>query len=140
MVVEKGGQEKQKSQEDQENNNILDIIYMTDKERILYFIFGCIALRLVLAYLPLYLSKKWLPKLGVLTFIIGISFLYLYFTNGRMNAPEGGGVTWWANYRLLHGFLYITASIYLFQSKKVAWIPLMIDVLFGLIMFIKNKL
>ena len=115
-------------------------IYMTDRERILYFIFGCIALRLVLAYLPLYLSKKWLPKLGGLTFIIGISFLYLYFTNGRMNAPEGGGVTWWANHRLLHGLLYITASIYLFQSKKVAWIPLMIDVLFGLVMFIHNKL
>ena len=55
--------------------------------------------------------------------------LYLYFIKGRMNAPEGGGTTWWANYRLIHGLLYICASIYLLQEERLAWIPLTMDVL-----------
>jgi len=53
-------------------------------------------------------------------------------------APEGGGVTWWANYRLIHGLLYLCASIYLFQKQRLAWIPLTMDVLLGLIIFISR--
>jgi len=113
---------------------------LSKQERILYFLVVCIGIRTIIAIIPLYIPKNFLPVLGVLTLIIGISFLYLYFSNKRMNAPEGGGVTWWANYRLIHGLLYLCASIYLFQQKRLAWIPLSIDVLFGLIVFIVNKL
>ena len=45
---------------------------------------------------------------------------YLYFTNTRLNAPEGGGVTWWAKYRLIHAMLYITAAIYIAQGNDTA--------------------
>ena len=69
---------------------------------------------------------------------MAIGFLYLYFNNLRLNAFEAGGNTWWAEYRLIHGMLYLTAAIYSYQMKSIAWIPLAIDVIFGFILFI-NK-
>jgi len=113
---------------------------LNEKYRIIIFLIGCIGIRSILAILPLYLSTEWFQIFGIITMIIGISFLYLYFSNGRMEAPEGGGVTWWAKYRLIHGLLYINASIYLLQKERSAWIPLTIDLLFGLSVFILNKL
>ena len=72
-------------------------------DRILYFLLGCIGMRTILAILPIYLPYNWLQLFSLPIFLIGAYFLYLYFTDGRLNAPEGGGNTWWANYRLLHG-------------------------------------
>ena len=115
-------------------------IMLSKQQRILYFLIGCIGVRSIIAIGPLYLPKKWLPVLGLITTIIGTTMLYLYFIKGRMNAPEGGGTTWWANYRLIHGLLYICASIYLFQEDRLAWIPLTMDVLLGLILFINKHL
>jgi len=42
---------------------------------------------------------------------------------------EGGGVTWWADFRLLHGSFYFAAAVYAFYGKIIAWIPLAFDVL-----------
>lgn len=109
---------------------------LSKQQRILYFLIGCIGLRTIIAISPLYIPENMLPLLGIITIIIGISFLFLYFTNGRMNAPEGGGVTWWANYRLIHGLLYLAASIYLFNRDRIAWIPLANDTLLGLLIFL----
>tara|TARA_B100001287_G_scaffold232937_1_gene204180 strand:+ start:1816 stop:2184 length:369 start_codon:yes stop_codon:yes gene_type:complete len=113
---------------------------LTERTRIIFFLIGCIGLRLILAVLPLYLSKKWLPYFGIIILIIALSFIYLYFTNGRLKAPEGGGNTWWSKFRLIHGLLYLTAAIYLVQKERLASIPLFIDVILGLILFIFNKL
>lgn len=109
---------------------------LSKQQRILYYLLGCIGVRSILAVSPIYIPENMLPILGIITITIGTSFLFLYFTNGRMNAPEGGGVTWWAKYRLIHGLLYVTASIYLFQKQRTAWIPLTIDLLLGLVVFL----
>ena len=113
---------------------------LTEKKRIILFLLGCIGARIILAILPLYLSKIWLPYFGFIILIIACSFLYLYFTNGRLKAPEGGGNTWWAKFRLIHGLLYLTSAIYLFQKERVASLPLFIDVILGLILFTLNKI
>lgn len=113
---------------------------LTERDRILLFLICCIGIRLILAVLPLYLSKKLLPYFGLVILIISLSFIYLYFTNGRLKAPEGGGDTWWAKFRLIHGLLYLTAAIYLFQKERIASIPLFIDVILGLTLFILNKI
>ena len=113
---------------------------LTERKRILLFLVLCIGIRLILALIPLYLSKKWLPYFGLVILIISLSFLYLYFTNGRLKAPEGGGKTWWAKYRLIHGLLYLTAAIYLLEKERIASIPLFIDVILGLILFTLNKI
>tara|TARA_Y100000992_G_C21243893_1_gene482202 strand:+ start:48 stop:413 length:366 start_codon:yes stop_codon:yes gene_type:complete len=111
----------------------------TEKNRKL--LFGvCLLVRLLIAIIPLYLSKKWLPYYGIIILSIGLSFLNLYFTNGRLKAPEGGGDTWWAKYRLIHGLLYLSGAIYLFHQERLASIPLLIDVTLGLVLFIFHRI
>lgn len=104
--------------------------------RIFLFLLACIPARILLALLPLYIDASYLRYYGLLLLIPTIGFLYLYFTNARLNAPEGGGLTWWAEYRLIHGLLYLSATIMAFQEKKLAWVPLTIDVILGLVLFL----
>ena len=105
-----------------------------------YFLLGCIPLRVAIALLPLYVSKNTLTYYSIPLFAIAISFLFLYFTHGRQHAFEAGGATWWANYRLLHGLLYLAAAIYAFNQSRTAWIPLTIDVFLGLALFVHKRL
>ena len=100
---------------------------------VLLFLLACIPARLLIVWG----STKVPPRpLALLLFIVSMSFLYLYFTKGRQQAPEAGGVTWWANYRLIIGLLYLAAAIYAFQGRRdLVWIPLLLDVIFGIILF-----
>ncbi|NDH07855.1 hypothetical protein EBX93_18395 [bacterium] len=107
---------------------------MVDKKILLFMCF-CIPLRFILAMTPSLLDEKYLPYLGLLLLAISMGFLYLFFFNGRMNAPEAGGNTWWHDYRLIHGLLYLCASIYAFKKNNKASIPLLIDVMFGMVLF-----
>ena len=98
------------------------------------FLLGCIPVRLLFIYLSTILPGKMisLPFL-----LMGLGFLFLYFTNGRMNAPESStGKTWWAPLRIFHGLLYITAAVLAFNESKFVWVPLLIDVVFGLLSFL----
>jgi hypothetical protein len=95
---------------------------------ILLFLFGCIPMRLLLVYLSTILPHN---IVSIPLFLISFGFLYLYFTNGRLNAFEAGGVTWWKDLRIIHGLLYLAAAIYAFQGNKLVWVPLLIDVIFG---------
>jgi len=110
-------------------------IMFSIQKRTLLFLLACIPARLIVAFLPLYIDPSYLPYYGLLLLLPTLGFLYLYFTNLRLNAIEGGGHTWWADYRLLHGILYLCASIYALQEKILAWVPLTIDVVLGLVFF-----
>tara|TARA_B100000902_G_scaffold369647_1_gene394054 strand:+ start:382 stop:741 length:360 start_codon:yes stop_codon:yes gene_type:complete len=105
-------------------------------QRMYLFLLGCIPMRICLAILPYYIDTAYLPYFGILLLIIAICFLSLYFKKLRLNAFEGGGITWWADLRLLHGFLYLCASIYAFQEKLLSVVPLTIDVILGFLIFI----
>lgn len=109
---------------------------LSEENRKLYFLLLCIPIRIILAIIPIYLNKEYLPYFGLIIGIMGINMLYLYFNNLRLNAFEGGGKTWWANYRLLHGALYIVAAIYAYQQNYIAWIPLFIDACLGIVLHI----
>lgn len=110
----------------------------TEKKSIRYFLFGCIPARLLLVFIPLYIAKHWLFYYGILLLVIGISFLYLFFTNSRLGAFEAGGKTWWANYRIIHGLLYSFAAILAMQKNRYASMPLFIDVMIGFFLFMKQ--
>ena len=76
----------------------------------LLFLLLCIPMRLLLAWY----SKNY-PSIyiGYILLAMSVSFLYLYFNNLRLNATESStGITWWAPYRLIHGLLYLAATIY----------------------------
>mgnify|MGYP006087076555 FL=1 len=109
------------------------------KNSIYYFLFGCIPLRILIAIIPLYLDNKMLRYYAVLLSIIAGSFLYLYFANERLNAIEGGGQTWWAKYRLIHGLLYGAAAIYSLRGDRIASVPLFIDTGMGMGLFVQKR-
>jgi len=96
------------------------------------FILGCTPVRLGLAYAA---SKNlFSPWLQTMFLLIGLGFLSLYATNSRLNAPEGGGVTWWAPYRVVHGLLYLAAAAMLYLNKPAdAGRIVFIDTLLGLL-------
>ena len=99
----------------------------------------CVTARFFIAYLA-YLATRDQSKypiwklFALLPLAIGIGMAYLYFTNTRLNAPEGGGTTWWAKYRLIHAMLYITAAIYIAQGNDTAWVPIVVDTILGIVL------
>ena len=106
---------------------------------VLFFILGCIPFRIFLVYLSTVIPPTKLKFFSIILLMIGLSFLYLYFTNKRLNAPEANGNTWWSKLRLMHGFFYLAAFIYAFQESQLVWIPLLIDVLFGFSVFLLHQ-
>ena len=111
------------------------------QSRTLLFYGVCLPLRTLIAYLAYVATTSKNPrwKLYALPLAItGLAFAYLYATNGRLQAPEGGGQTWWAQFRLIHAALYIVAAIYVIQGDKKAWVPLIIDVFTGAFLKILN--
>jgi hypothetical protein len=113
---------------------------MDNNTRKFLFLFICIPLRFLLTYLSKELEGKYKKLLGILFGVIGISFLVLYFFNLRIDAPEGGGNTWWKNFRLIHGVLYLSAFVYSIKDSKNMWIPILIDTIFGLTLFLINRI
>ena len=111
---------------------------LSKNQSILYFLLGCIPVRILIVLLAFYINTQYLPYLGIILLFPALGFLGLYFLNMRMIAPEAGGKTWWAEFRLIHGLLFLCASIYAIQSKSNAWIPLLMDVIFGFIAFIHH--
>lgn len=103
------------------------------------FLLGCIPTRLLLAGITYKIDEKYLPYLSLLFFAIGASFIYLYLTNSRTEAPEAGGETWWKNIRPVHGVLYILAGIYAVKKNRYASLVLLVDVIFGLLAFTQHR-
>jgi hypothetical protein len=102
----------------------------------LLVLFGCIPLRMALAYISTLIPEKYKTLFGIVLMSMGLGFLYIYFTNTRLNAPESGtGVSWWHNLRLIHGALYVVAAIYALQHSDLVWVPLTIDITFGIFVF-----
>ena len=104
------------------------------------FLLGCIPARLFLVWVSQKIPVQYLKLFGALLLLMALGFLYLYFTKRRLSAFEAGGKTWWADFRLVFGALYLVAAIYCFQGKQeMVWIPLAIDVFFGLLLFLIKR-
>jgi hypothetical protein len=103
--------------------------------RAILFISACIPVRFAMVYLARKLPLEYLQYFGLVVLAMATGTLYLFFTNGRMNAAEGGGKTWWAPFRGVHGMLLLAAAVYLLREKRNAMIPLLLDVIIGMIFF-----
>ena len=111
---------------------------MNSVHSILLFLLLCIPLRILIAIGSYKFINKYV--LTFYLFAVALGMFYLYFTKGRMGAPEAGGVTWWAGYRWFIGLLYLIAGIISIIDRQYTWIPLTIDILFGLIIFTNRHL
>ena len=111
--------------------------------RTILFLMLCIPIRLffvILVKILLDYNPIYLYYFSFILLAISFGILFLYFTNQRLNAFEAEGQTWWSDYRLIHGSLYLIAFIYAYQMKKIAFIPLLFDVIFAILLFINNKI
>ena len=111
----------------------------TIQKRFMLFIFGCILTRLILTFIVKNLKQKYLQIAGYIGLILGISFLTIYFLNLRKTGIEVfGDKIWWNDIRPIHGILYLIFAYLAINKNKNAWIILLIDVIFGFIMFINH--
>jgi hypothetical protein len=108
---------------------------MTPTTRALAFFCLCIPSRLLLAYGAKELPTNQLQLLGLIVGAIAFTTLFLFFSGSRLEAGEGGGVTWWANFRLLHGYLLLAGATYLLRKDRRAVYPLVADVAVGILLF-----
>lgn len=108
------------------------------QKRFMLFLLGCIPVRLLYAYLAK-TYPKYLPYLGFASFIMGVSFLYLYLTNSRKTGAEVfGDKIWWNDFRPLHSLLHLSfAYLAIFNRSKNAWKVLVADAIIGLLLFLQ---
>lgn len=69
----------------------------------------CIPVRTLLALLSIRNAPSYMYAGAQAA--VGLSQITLYLQDGRMDAPEGGNVTWWAPYRAAVGLVFIAAAI-----------------------------
>ena len=90
------------------------------------FLFVCIPARLLLAYAGYALPADRLRQLSLLTTIIGLGFLIIYFFDLRSNGHIGPeGRIWWNTVRPIHA-LYLL-SVYAYRGSQYAYLFLLAD-------------
>lgn len=98
----------------------------------------CIGTRLFLTYLVKETRNPRIRRyLGWLLLAMSLGFIGLYFYN-RDDVGLAVNKVWWHEWRLLHGCLYLTAAIYTLRQYPHAWVPLFIDTMLGVGIFIKH--
>jgi hypothetical protein len=111
-------------------------------KRYLLFLIGCIGSRLFLTYLAKNLQDNNLNILSIITLLIGISFLYIYFIGSSRADKQlewvGEKKIWWNDLRIVHGSIYLLFSLMAFNNINNAWYILLIDTLIGLISWLKH--
>ena len=109
------------------------------EKRIIAFLLGCIGARLALVLIAKNIDNELLPYLGYLSILPAFGFMYIYLTGSRKTGPEVfGEKIWWNNLRPIHSILYFMFAYSAIMKKRYSWIFLLIDVVFGLVMFSLN--
>jgi len=107
------------------------------QKRFLLFLGGCIPARLALTAAAKYLPLSYLPYMGIVTLVIAIGFLYLYFTGKRTTGLETQGAPiWWMKFRIFHGLMYGLFSFLAFNYMRNAYKVLLVDTIIGLLLFL----
>ena len=126
-----------------ESNKLsIENVFKNVKYRMLIFIIFCIGARLGLAYLAAKIPDSYLTLYSAIIGLIGVSFLFLYFTDGRKTGAETGGNTiWWSNLRPIHGIMYVVSgSLLLYKYKSLGSKFILVDTLIGLIAFLVHHI
>jgi hypothetical protein len=112
---------------------------MKYNKKIVLFVFGCLLVRFSFVLIAKNINKKSLPLLGLLALIPAIGLLVVYFRDLRQRGALNQKA-WWNNLRPLHSILYFTFAYLALNKNDKAYIPLLLDVLIGLIAFVNNNL
>jgi hypothetical protein len=104
------------------------------------FLLGCIPARIGLALIPRYIDIDYVVYWAAVILLIGIGFLYLFFTGKRTSGIETGGKPiWWMRFRIFHGLMYLSAAFYALQKNvSVASNIIFADTAVGLGLFLNH--
>lgn len=106
-------------------------------KRYFLFLVGCIGVRSLFVVAAKNVNKKYLPYASLPALAIGLGFLYIYFTGSRKTGREVfGEKIWWNHLRPVHGMLYLVFAYLAFVQNSYAYVPLLIDVIAGLVAFL----
>ena len=107
------------------------------QKRFLLFLLLCIPIRIIFVLVAKTINKKYLPYGGYIGLIISIGFAYIYIFDKRKTGNETfGKKIWWNNLRPIHSLLYLIFAYLAINKEKTAYIPLLFDVIIGLISFL----
>ena len=107
------------------------------QKRFLLFLLLCLPIRIIFVLVAKTINKKYLPYGGYIGLIISIGFAYIYIFNKRKTGNETfGKKIWWNNLRPIHSLLYLIFAYLAINKEKTAYIPLLFDVIIGLISFL----
>jgi hypothetical protein len=109
------------------------------------FLFGCIPIRILMVYIVYRYSHVaiFMQISSIIAALLSIAFFILFFTKKRETGAEVcNGPIWWNNLRPFHGIAYLTFAILANIDTLVqyAYIPLLIDIVVGIIFHINNKI
>ena len=102
------------------------------------FVLLCIPTRISLVVLAQRASVETVKAMGYVALLPVMGFLTLFASDGRSTGAFGQPV-WWNALRPVHAALYAVFSILAIAEKPLAWLPLAIDVLLGVIAFVWNR-
>ena len=106
-------------------------------KRILLFSFLCIPTRFAFMYLSKVYSNMYSNYFIFLALVFSIMEFYIYLTDSRKTGAEVfGNDIWWNELRPIHAILYLLFCIYTYKKNHYAYIPLLIDIIIGIIAFI----
>ena len=109
----------------------------TIQKRFLAFLLLCIPVRIGFVFIAKKVDKKYLPYLGYLAILPAIGFAYIYIFGKRKTGGETfGQKIWWNNLRPLHSIIYFIFAYLALKKSNNAYIPLLLDVIIGLISFV----
>ena len=105
-------------------------------KRAMLFLLGCIPMRLFLVFLVKTIPVYYLPYLGYIGLLMGLSFLYLFFFGNKLADGQlswtGEKYIWWNQFRIFHGLFYLLFAFFAIQKQQThAWQTLLLDVILG---------
>jgi hypothetical protein len=96
----------------------------------------CILVRVLIGLLAYYLPEKYVYYMSFPAVIISLGFFVIYFGELRETGREVlGDKIWWNSLRPIHGLNYVVFAYMAFKLNKKSYIPLLLDVIIGLISF-----
>ena len=106
--------------------------------RALLFFLVCLVVRSLIPLGMIYVHKSYLKYISVVLFAWSVGFMDAYLNGSKRDTGFFGGDKWWIKNNLVHAVMYLTSAVLAFQMNKKAYIPLVVDVVFSLVMYINN--